>query len=71
MPIRTIAIVGSLALGACARQPLVVDSACQLRPISYSAPRAGEAETLDNRFDTRETIAEIREQNAALRKLCP
>ncbi len=51
--------------------PLVVDSACQLRQISYSAPRAGEAATPDNRFDTAETVAGIREQNAAILKLCP
>lgn len=41
-----------------------------LRPVSYSAPETPGAADPSNEFDTAETIALIRPQNAAIRAIC-
>lgn len=41
------------------------------REISYSLRGRAETEAADNRFDTEETVAEIRAHNIRLRAACP
>jgi len=59
MPTRTIAICASLLLLA-ACQPQTIDTSCTaFRPISFSA-----------KWDTPETVREVREHNASFAAIC-
>ena len=58
MQIRTIATCASLLLAGC--QPQTVDTSClAFKPITFSA-----------KWDTPQTVAEVREHNASFAALC-
>lgn len=42
----------------------------QLKQISYAAPKPGQVEDAANLLDSKQTIEEIREQNAAIKAVC-
>lgn len=71
LPLLLVLLFATILLASCQTPTIVTGVPCEAVPvITFSAPFMAEVKDEENIYDSRETVAQIRRNNAAWRAVC-